>query len=238
MLRQTDTTGVNHFDLRRAWDGTVIFKAFAPEDEDEDENDDSGGGDTGDDTGDGDGSSGTDADDKSKDKVRDPEAKDRSNEAAKYRRRLRETEQAKNDLEKRLRDIEDKDKSENDVLKRDNDELKAQVSTLTDRAVKAERNLAFITSGAANLVGDAELALSQLDLKDLEPDDDGNFDAKEIIRRTEDLLKRKPILKRTEDNSGEGNGTPSGQPSNRRKGDKEDADKAALQKKFPALARR
>lgn len=236
MIRQTDTTGVNHFDLRRAWDGTVIFRAFAPEDEEEDQDEETGEEDSGEDTGDGDGSSGTDADD-SKEKVRNPEAKDRSNEAAKYRRRLRETEAEKAELERKVREFEDKGKDRIEVLERDVKEKDETISKLTDRASKAERQLAFVTSGAANLVSDPELALMLLDLKDLEPDDEGHFDAKEIISRTEALIKSKPVLQRNDDNAS-GNGTASGAPSNRRKGDKEDADKAALAKKFPALARR
>jgi hypothetical protein len=235
MLRQTDTIGSDPFDLRRAWDGTVIFRAFAPEDEEEEP--DETGGDTTDETDDG--SSGTDdTDDADKGKVRDPDAKNRSDEAAKYRRRLRDTEKALEERDKRLRELEDKDKDKVEILERNAREATERAEKAEAARAKAEQRSAFFLSGAANLVADPSLALMLLDFKDLEPDDDGNYDANELLSRTEELLKQKPVLKKSADDSGEEKPNSSGTPSNGRKGDKKDADRAALEKKFPALARR
>lgn len=239
MFRQTDTVGPSIFSLGRAWD-RMHLRAFAEGDQEE-EDDDGDGEDGGDDSGDddADGSSGTDDTEKDdKSKLRDPDAKAKSDEAAKYRRRLRDEEKARVAAEKRVRELEDKDKDRVEVLERDVAEATKRAEAAEARAAKAEQRSAFFTSGAANLVSDQSLALMLLDFKDLEPDDDGNYDAKELLARTEALLKTKPVLKKSADESG-GDGKPaaSGSPSNGRRGDKSDADRRALEKKFPALSR-
>jgi hypothetical protein len=210
-------------------------RSFAPGDEDEEEDDEENGT-TEDDEGEGSSGTGT-TDDSQGGKVRDPEAKARSAEAAKYRT---ERNQYKADLEaaaKRLRELEDKDKSELEKAQRDLAEATKRAEAAEERADSFARENAVFKSGASGLTRDLDALTKFLDLSDLKPDDEGAYDQDEILKRVKELLDKKPYLKVDEDStSGNGEKDPSGRPANgSRKGSGNDA---ALKKKFPALAGR
>lgn len=206
------------------------------DDEDEDDNSDDGSNEDGEDQG---GSSGT-GDDGKKDPVRDPKRRDASREAAKYRTRARDAEKRLAETEARLREIDDKDKSELEVAKRDLAELSARAEKAEARVAELEKRDAFFSSGAAALFVDPSVAIGLLDLKDIEPDDDGVFDLKTVRDRAEALLKVKPYLRATSGNDKDDDSSkePSGRPANGPRGKNKNAPSDTLVKKFPALAGR
>jgi len=233
----SDDVVFNPWDFTQAWDRTVTYRAYADGDDKDEEDDDKDG--TGEDDKDGEGSSGTGTDKSQGDETRDPEAKAKSQREAKYRT---ERNQFKKDLEaanQRLKELDDKDKTELELAKTAEAEATKRADKAEAALSVANRKLAFMTSGSADMVKDSEVALNLLKLDDLEPDDEGEYDKKEILSRTEELLKVKPYLK-AEDASGEdGEGqSSSGRPANGKKKVGKEESMDALKKKFPALQSR
>lgn len=230
------------FDLRSAWDNLRVFTAFA--DGDGDDDGDGDGDKSGDGKGDGDdadkGTSGSAGDD-----IKDPEKQRLSQEAAANRVKAREAVAERDALAARLQAIEDKDKDATDVLTRKVEEATATIAGQADTIKSQAVRLAFFESGSAAQFRDPAVALRLLrdDLKDVEVNDDGEADSKAIKDAAEALLKASPYLKAGDgdDDGGDGDDdevvNPSGRQTNGKKKSKDDLDREALAKKFPALRR-
>lgn len=188
-----------------------------------------GSAETGADAGEGDGSA----------VVTDPDKKRLSDEAAEWRRKLREQEESNKALADKLRLFEDKDKSELEKAVRDAAEYKQKVDTLEAKLSSIVVKMAFFETGSAAMFRNAATGLQLLDLDGITVGEDGTVDSKAIKARAEALLKEQPYLAAEGDGSGSAgtdNGEASGRPNNGKK-DSSKVDYEALAKKFPALRR-
>jgi hypothetical protein len=209
----------------------------AEEDDDTDDKDDD---DDAKKTGDDDKSEDDDDDDDDDDDEKDDDDKKSSTrperQAAKYRTELRAAQKELEDLRKAKRDREDSEKTD---LQRAQDrvkELEKDVST-KDAELKDHRiQLAFFGVNEVDWV-DSSDALAALDLSDVEIDEDGKINKKQLRKAIKALAADKPHWVKSENDSSSG---ASGSKMNgRRKGDQENKpDRAALEKDFPALKNR
>jgi len=228
-----NATGVHPFDLRSAFEFSVVSRPEGGDDDDKD--DDDQGTDNGDGGNDDDDASGDDGD--TGDALKDPEKKRLHDEAAKYRNERNTLKQELSELQKKQRELEDAEKTELQKAQRDLEEVTKRADTAEAKLADANVELAFFKCGVAGQFRDPADALRFMDLKDIKVDDDGKVPTKDIKKAAEDLLKEKPYLGRgDDDDSGDKGGSTqaSGRQTNGRKGD-QDADKAALAKKYPAL---
>lgn len=226
-------------ELARCLEGVVI--EFDPGNEEEnEEGEGSGGANDGNGGEGGEGEQGASGSGAGSSDIKDPERKRLSDEAARYRNTSKAEKERADAAEKRLRELEDKDKSELEKAQRDLQEATSTIEKQDKVIGRLALEVAFYTSGAVGMFRDAEDARRMIDLSDLKPDEEGNFDKAEIKKRCDDLVKAKPYLAPTDGSDGEGERQPGGTPSNgRRKTGKEaEATKAKLQSKFPALASR
>ena len=191
--------------------------------EDDTGKDDAGDAGTGDDTG---------------SDVKDPDKQRLSQEAAEWRRKLREQEATNQQLATKLREFEDKDKSDLEKAQRDAVEYKQKAEQLEKRLNDIVVKMAFFESGAAAQFKNAALALRSLDLDGISVGEDGAVDSKAIKAKADALLKEHPYLAADGDSgsAGDSSGEPSGRPNNGKK-DSSKVDYEALAKKFPALRR-
>jgi hypothetical protein len=230
----------NAFDLRSAWHWSVLAASPAEGDKDESE---PGDGDDGDSDESGSGASGTDAsgqegsagtDDKT-----DPEKKRLADEAAQRRIQFKAEKERADKAEAKLREFTDKDKSELEKAQRDAGEHKARADKFETLCKTQAVRLAFFESGAHALFRKSETAMKLLDMSGIEPDEDGNVDSAEIMKRSQALLKTDSYLAADGSSSDEDDGDrkASGQPNNGSKKSNKEADREALMKKFPALRR-
>lgn len=223
------------FDLRSAFDA-ALAPAGMPEgdggDDDGDGGDDGSGGDDKDDDGTGGAGDG-------KDTIKDPEKKRLSDEAAAHRVKAKEAQKELEKAQAKLKELEDKDKSELDKTKSDLEAANAKIAKLEAAQKTAAVKLAFFDSGAAALFKNPSTALKLLDLDGIEPDEDGEVDSKEIKKRADALVKEEKYLAKgsDDDKDDDGDKPPSGGTNNGKRGNKDDLNKDALAKKFPALRR-
>ena len=200
------------------------------------------GGDSGTGAGSGDdqsGDAGAGSDDNGGTDVKDPEKKRLSDEAAEWRRKLREQETSNQQLAERLRAFEDKDKSELEKAVRDANEFKAKAEKAEAMLGELTIKMAFYDTGAAALFKNAATGLRLIDLDGITVGEDGSVDGKAIKAKAEALLKEQPYLAADGDGSGSagaGSGEASGRANNGKK-DSSKVDYEALAKKFPALRR-
>lgn len=219
-------------DLRSAFERTIPVAYDGGNGEDNDEEEDDG---TEDETTDPGGDSGGD-------NVKDPDKKKLHDEAAKYRNQAKKVQKQLDDLkaerEKELREADDAKKSDLEKAQRDLNEANERISKLEATSAIQSAELQFFKSGAAAQFQDPADALKFLDLKSLEKDDDGVITPKAMKEAADELLKSKSYLGRKPGDGEEGSEEepptmPSGRETNGTK--KKSADRATLEKKFPAL---
>lgn len=222
------------FDLRSAFIAALAPAGMPEGDggeggEDDDDDDVEAG-----DQGGGTGGDGTGADDKGD--VKDPEKKRLSDEAAANRVKAKNLQKELDAARAKIKEAEDKDKSELEKAQSDLKEAQAKADKLASNNAIISKRLAFYDSGAAALFKNPKTALKLLDVSDLEPDDDGEYDNDEVKKRAEALLKAEPYLAASEGDGKDDDTPASGDPNNKKKGDKA-KNAEALAKKFPALRR-
>lgn len=226
-------------DLRGAF---AKLAAYAPEDDDDDKEDEGGDGSSG--TGADDDESGKDSSESKtgKDAIKDPEKKKLSDEAAKHRTAARTEKSRADAAEAKLKELEDKDKSELEIMKRDVTELKERAEKAEAKLAEQALDLAFFRSGASALLNRPDQAAKLMDLKALTPDDEGEYDPKEILTTVEEWLKANPHFKADtdsgEDDDDSADKPNSGRPSSERGRNGKKATDQKLVEKFPALAGR
>lgn len=170
----------------------------------------------------------------------------RSQEAMRYRRRLRAAEAEKADLAKRLKALEDKDKPAEEVVTRDLTKAQSTIDSQSETIRSLRLQTAFLTANTVEW-HDPEDALAMVDLSGVDVDDDGTVDRRalraalrDLARRKPHLVKTKPAAKSKKDDDDEEEDEDQGSRrtatmNGRRKGSRQAADRAALAKKFPAL---
>jgi hypothetical protein len=164
----------------------------------------------------------------------------------KLHKRMQAADQNASALRKQLDDL----KASADVpaeVKRELEEVKAKVSTVEserDKANEAVRTLsiklASLTMKGVPQWANAETALKLADLSDVDISDDGKVDTKALKAALNALAKEHPYLVAKESKDGSGNDTSGGSASKMnggRKGDRGQANKEVLAKRFPALNR-
>lgn len=225
---------VSSTDLRSAFQAIRTYRPEGDGGGEEENENDEGAGDEGAGDEENDGASGTG--DQAGSDIKDPEKKRLSDEAARYRTQLREAQKQQADLAKRVKEFEDADKSEVEKLTTQVGDLTKTNEGLTNELTQHKLELAFYKCGAAAQLRDPTDALKFLDLKEIKVNEDGEVPTEDMKKAVEELIKSKPYLARTDDDSGEGEG--SGQPSGKQTNGpktKKDATQATLEKKFPAL---
>lgn len=185
-----------------------------------------------------------------------------SQQAKRYRLRLRDAERKNKELEDRLKTIEDETKAPDEVAARDISELRSknEIQEETIRTMTAQ--LAFFRTSVPGVTwidaADVFALADRSGLFDDVIDEDGTVDERELRRALKDLARRKPHLVKKDDDSPKARGRKStddsdedeedddeeprsrrsaGTMNSKRKGTKGMADRAALAKKFPVLQR-
>lgn len=201
--------------------------------EDPADSDDNDGTDDGDD--DNDGSDGSDDGDDDAHKGKDPRIKELSDENARRRNSEKALKKQLDDALVQLKNFTDKDKSETEKLTGERDELKTKYEETASALASLRLENAFLKVNAVDW-HDPALAMTQVDLSGV-MDEDGEIDDKKLKAAVENLAKTKPFLVKGEaepKNPKVPSGTPVGSGG---RGSKKDLDRAALEKKYPALRR-
>jgi len=225
-----------HFliNLVHAFD-SMIVPSGRPDGDDDEEKDDTDKGEQDDgndtDTG-GEGSEG---------EVKNPELKKLHDENARHRNAAKAEKDRADKAEKRLRELDDANKSELEKAQRDAKESRERADKAEELNKKQAVKLAFFESGASAQFRNPATALRLLDLSEVTLDDDGIADTDEVKKLADALAKAEPYLLKdgSEDDVTGSDDTkpPSGRQTNKKKS-KDDLNKEALVKKFPALQNR
>lgn len=203
-----------------------------------------------------------DEEDDEDDEEDDSRAHRASQQAKRYRLKLREAEKKNADLEARIQSIEDDSKTPDEVATRTITELREKNTTLEDNVRVMTAQLAFFKTSVPGVAwvdaSDAFALAERSGLFDDAIDDDGTIDERELRRGLRDLAKRKPhlVVKLEDDKKARGRKSTEtadedekdedDEPGSRRsantqnskrKGTKTSTDRAALAKKFPVLNR-
>lgn len=183
---------------------------------------------------------------KDADKGKDSAAKLRSEEAKKYRLRAKKERDRANDLAARLEKLENKDKPETDQLKSERDTLKTQNADLSDKLQKMAVRIAVRDEAADFNFNPKKMRSIEklIDFDEVDVDDDGEVTGlREELERIADenpewvLDSSDSDKDKDKDKDTSGGRRPSGKQTNGKKGGREGLDKAALERKFPALRR-
>lgn len=185
-----------------------------------------------------------------------------SQQAKRYRLRLRDAERKNRELEGRLKAIEDETKAPDEVAARDISELRSKNEMQEETIRTMTAQLAFFRTSVPGVTwidaADVFALADRSGLFDDVIDEDGTVDERELRRALKDLARRKPHLVKKDDDSPKARGRKStdapdedeeddddesrsrrsaGTMNSKRKGTKGTADRAALAKKFPVLQR-
>lgn len=215
------------------------------EDDSDDDSDDEDGDESDDDDSDDD-----DKDD-DKDKKKSKSKKDEDDDepsrperqAARYRTQLRAEQKRNAEMASRLKALEDKDKKPDEIAAREAQEAADKASKAEARNRQLTLENAFFRANTVDWVDPAD-ALKLVDLSEIDVDDDGIVDAKDLRAALKDLARRKPHLVKKpkaastdddEDDKGQG---PGRRMNGKRRGSgKDEPTREELAKKFPVLGR-
>jgi DNA segregation ATPase FtsK/SpoIIIE-like protein len=171
-----------------------------------------------------------------------PESKPGSDadELEKLRKRMKAADRRAAAAEQKLRDIDLEGKSELEQTKVKLEQAEAANEELNTKLAQLQRERAFLGSNTVTW-HDPEIALSKLRWDDL-VDEDGEVDTAALDRAIKDLAKAKPFLVKSdkvaddEENKPPASGQPSGgKVGSGKKQSKQELDREALLRKYPAL---
>lgn len=168
-------------------------------------------------------------------------------EYEKLKTRMKAADKRASDTETRLRTLENKDKKPEEITSQEAIDAKAKADKLAEDNRTLRLHNAFLASNTVDWV-DPEDALHLVDLSDVDVDDDGIVDRKALARALRDLAKRKPhLVKKSkasgkddddeEDDEDQGSRRSANTMNGKRKGSRSGTDRAALEKRFPALSK-
>ena len=185
----------------------------------------------------------TDADeteDDEDDKSKSDKGSEDDPEKERLKNRMKAADRRAAAAEAKLREKELEGKSELEQIKAKLEQEQATNEELNGRIQELTRERAFLGSNTVTW-HDPEMAMSKLSWDDI-IDEDGNADSTALERAIKDLAKRKPFLvkkdvvENDEDNKpGERQRSAPGNPGSGKKQTKAELDRAALEKKYPAL---
>lgn len=168
-------------------------------------------------------------------------------QAARYRTQLRETQRELAEIKEQMRKAADEGKPADELLKRDLAETQERNTALTARVDSLAKENAFLRSNDVQWHDPADV-LKLIDFDEIDVDEDGTVDARQLRRALRDLAKRKPHLVkkstgRTQDDEDDNDDEPRSRSSastmngSRRGKQKTGTDRASLAKRFPVLGR-
>jgi hypothetical protein len=169
-----------------------------------------------------------------------------SRQAKNYRLKLREAEKANREMAARIKAIEDKDKKPEEIVSRDIAEAKAKAEKAEHVVRQTRLENAFLRANTVDWV-DSTDAFKLIDLDDVDVDEDGTVDERQLARALRALAKRKPHLvkkakasgsadENNDDDSGQGSTTR--QMNGTRRGSRDQKPtREQLAKKFPVIGR-
>ena len=169
----------------------------------------------------------------------------------KLRRRMKAADKRASDTEARIRNLENKGRKPEEVQSEELTAARSDVERLQGQNRDLQLQLAFYRSNTVEWADPSD-ALRLLDLSEIEVDDDGTVNARELRAALKDLARRKPhLVKKSRASDTDDEDDDSDQRSTRRSGpamngkrkgstgkSDEAARKAELAKKFPVLNRR
>jgi hypothetical protein len=123
----------------------------------------------------------------------DPKLARASRQAARYRTELRAQQKTNAELLARLKAIEDKDKKPEEIQSREAEEAKTRAAKAEERARKVQLENAFLRANSVDWVDKSD-AFRLVDLDDVDVDEDGTVDERQLARALRALAKRKPHL--------------------------------------------
>ena len=163
-------------------------------------------------------------------------------ELEKIRARMQAADRRASEYERKIREYEDKDKTTQQRLEGQVESLTAENQKLREELKGSRRDNAFLTTNGVTW-HDAKLALSKIDWDSVTDSDSGEVNTSALKKEIERIAKESPFLVKAQSSgSGSGGGGtgkqgPSGHHPGGSGGDKNNADRAALEKKYPALRR-
>lgn len=167
-------------------------------------------------------------------------------QAARYRTQLREAQKQLAELQAAIKKRDDADKPADELMKRDLSEAREMVKNTQTQLHSLRVENAFLRANDVQW-NDPEDALKLIDLDEVEVDDDGTVDARQLRRALRDLARRKPHLvkkstsgRHEDQDDDEEQSSKSGSTMNgtRRGSRNQVADRKALAKRFPVLGGR
>lgn len=168
------------------------------------------------------------------DKINDPKSKALHEEAAKWRNDFRKTQKELAAAQQRLKEIDLQGKSELEKTVAERDEIKQKYDALLLENQQLKLRSAFDKLAVkANFIDFDDAFAIIVGSKKVQFDEDGNPEG--IDELVKNAIKTKPYLVKSEENSN-GSKLPKTEPANGSKG-KDQLDREALMKKFPALRR-
>lgn len=185
-------------------------------------------------------------DKKSKKSTKDEDSRPHR-QAARYRTQLRDTQRELAELKEQMRKAADEGKPADELLKRDLAEATERNTTLAARVDSLAKENAFLRSNDVQWHDPADV-LKLIDFDEIDVDEDGTVDARQLRRALRDLAKRKPHLVkksggRAQDDEDDNDEEPRSRSSapamngSRRGKQKTGTDRASLAKRFPVLGR-
>jgi hypothetical protein len=162
-------------------------------------------------------------------------------EYEKLKQRMQAADRRASEYETKIREFEDRDKTATQRLEGQIQNITEENKKLREDLKASRRDNAFLTTNGVTW-HDASMALGNIDW-DTVTDEQGEVNTSALKKEIERLAKEKPFLVKasTSGSSGGGNGKdkqgPSGHHPGGSTGDKKTADRAALEKKYPALRR-
>lgn len=167
-------------------------------------------------------------------------------QAARYRTQRNALQKELDELRAAQRKAEDEGKPVDEIMKRDLGEAREKVTALTARVASQAREIAFLRSNEVQWHDPADV-LKLIDFDEIEVDEDGTVDARQLRRALRELAKRKPHLVKKSTARGQDSEDDEEEPSSRssastmngsRRGkQKTSTDRSSLAKRFPVLNR-
>lgn len=180
-----------------------------------------------------------DEDGDSKDSKKKTDSDGSDDELEKLRRRMKAADRRASAAEQKVKEFENKDKDQLEVAAERIKELESALSEKDNVLRKQGLENAFYASNTVTW-HNPSLALKELDLEDVQDDETGEIDRAALKRSIEKLAKAQPYLVKSDADSnskdkpkGKSGSNPGGSPQGNNGG--KDADRAALERKYPAL---
>lgn len=181
-----------------------------------------------------------DTDDEDEDGDKPDDSKSTDPELDRLKNRMRAADRRAAAAEQKLREKELEGKSELEQTKAKLEQVEAANEELNAQLMTLRRERSFLGSNTVTW-HDPEIAMSKLDWDDIIDRETGEVDSRTLERAIKDLAKSKPFLVKKENVEEDGDNKPppqpsaGGKPGTGKKQTKQEMDREALMRKYPAL---